>query len=247
MVGQIQGLGREKPEYCRRILSTVVAAYRPLHLLELGRLSNLPKAIWKINRDIAVIVSLCGSFLTVRDGDVYIIHQSAKDFLLTNEFGAIFPLGVEAVHHTMFSRSLQLLKETLRRNIYGLRSLGILIDQVKQPKPDPLAAARYSCVYWVDHLCDSGGTAGQDDDLRDGGAVDVFMRERYLYWLEAVSLCRSMSEGVLLMTKLEAFVQVMRGAAKLFIYALCLQSLGESGYNQIDRVSSRCTPFHYGS
>ena len=41
--------------------------------------------------------------------------------------------------------------------------------------------------------------------------VDVFVRKKYLYWLEALSLCRSMSEGVLSMAKLEALTQVILG------------------------------------
>lgn len=36
--------------------------------------------------------------------------------------------------------------------------------------------------------------------------VDVFVRKKYLYWLEALSLCKSMSEGVLLMAKLETLI-----------------------------------------
>ena len=100
------------------------------------------------------------------------------------------------------------MSRTLRRDIINLGAPGFPINRVKQPEPDPLAAARYACVYWVDHLCDSSRTAGQDNDLQDGGAVDDFVRKKYLYWLEALSLCRSMSEGVLSMAKLEGLLQV---------------------------------------
>jgi hypothetical protein len=34
----------------------------------------------------------------------------------------------------------------------------------------------------------------------------MFIRKKYLYWLEALSLCRNISEGVLLMAKLEAVI-----------------------------------------
>ena len=95
------------------------------------------------------------------------------------------------------------MSKTLRRNIYNLRYPGFPIDEVQTPDPDPLAAVAYACVYWVDHLCDSGKTARRDDDLQDGGAVDNFLKEKYLHWLEALSLLRSMSEGVLAMKKLE--------------------------------------------
>jgi hypothetical protein len=46
----------------------------------------------------------------------------------------------------------------------------------------------------------------------------LFIKEKFLYWLEALSLCGSMSEGVLLMTKLEAFIQVISKFVVLSIH-----------------------------
>lgn len=102
------------------------------------------------------------------------------------------------------------MSKTLRRDIYSLGALGYPIEQVKQLDPDPLAASRYSCIYWVDHLRDwcSNPNADLKVDLQDGGTVDRFIRKTYLYWLKALSLCRSLSKGVLSMTKLEIFIQV---------------------------------------
>ena len=39
--------------------------------------------------------------------------------------------------------------QTLQRDMYSLRDPGLTIDLVTPPKPDPLAQARYSCVYWL--------------------------------------------------------------------------------------------------
>jgi hypothetical protein len=211
MMQQIQGLRRGNPEFCRSILSTVAAAYRPLHLLELGVLSGLPGKILSANESIAKIVNMCGSFLTIQDGIVYIIHQSAKDFLSTDTSSTIFPSGIEGVHHTIFSRSLQVMSGLLRRDMYGLVAPGFPIDKVKRPDRDPLATARYSCVYWVDHLHEwyFSNSARSSDDLEDGSVLHNFLRQRYLYWLEALSLLKSMSKGVLSMAKLEALIQVI--------------------------------------
>jgi hypothetical protein len=44
------------------------------------------------------IISLCGSFLTLRDNTVYFVHQSAKDFLVTKASNDIFPGGAECIH-----------------------------------------------------------------------------------------------------------------------------------------------------
>src|SRR5205814_7417885 len=155
-------------------------------------------------------IGLCGSFLTLRECTVYFVHQSAKDFLLEKASDEIFDSGVGDVHYTIFLRSLEVMSRTLRRDMYGLCAPGFPIGKVKQPDPDPLAVANYSCVYWVDHLCkwDSSKSTKHRDDIQDGGVVDKFMRQKYLYWLEALSLLKSVSEGVYSMDKLEALLQV---------------------------------------
>ncbi len=103
------------------------------------------------------------------------------------------------------------MSSTLRRDMYSLQHPGFLINQVKSPDPDPLVAARYSCIYWVDHLLDSGsGSCMRQSDnaycrLEDSlsSIIYTFLSTKYLYWLEALSLLQSMSEGVLAVEKLE--------------------------------------------
>jgi hypothetical protein len=140
---------------------------------------------------------------------VYFVHQSAKDFLLAEAAQEVFPAGQEAVHQDIFARSLQIMSTTLRRDMYGLKALGTLINDVEIPEPDPLAALRYSCVHWVDHLCDSNPTSSTiyAACLRDRGIVDRFLREKCLYWLESLSLCKSMSKAVVSVRELQMLVQ----------------------------------------
>lgn len=201
MMDRIERLPRRNSEFCWLIISTVTVAYRPLHLDEIATLSGLSKEI-----NIRKIVDMCGSFLTVRDDRVYLVHQSAKDYFMSKSAsGRLFPSGTSMTHHGMFSRSLQLMSESLRRDIYGLRHPGFPIDQVKSPNPDPLASIRYSSIYWVDHLRDSdfGKTMRQSDDLQDSRAIHTFLSEKYLYWLEALSLLKSMSKAVLAIENLQ--------------------------------------------
>jgi hypothetical protein len=219
MMEQIKRLPRQYPELCRQVLSIIIAAYRPLHLQELHVLSGLPTQVQNVNQSTTIIVKMCGSFLTIRDDNVYIIHQSARDFLSKEASHDIFPYGIRDVHHSIFLRSLETMSKTLRRDIYNLRAPGYATERVKRPNPDPLVASRYSCIYWVNHLCgwNSNSCADHSVDLRDGGAVDEFVRKKYLYWLEALSLCKSMSEGVVSIAKLEALIQVILGLAMLSV------------------------------
>jgi hypothetical protein len=82
--------------------------------------------------------------------------------------------------------------------MYNLQAPGYHVKDVKPPLLDPLAVSRYPCVYWIDHLYDSGlKTLAYNTNN-----IDMFLRQKYLYWLEALSLCRSMAKGVVSMTKL---------------------------------------------
>lgn len=196
-----------------QILATMFTAYRPLALCELPVLIDRLETYRDSTDTLGKIISSCGSFLTVRAGSVYFVHQSAKDFLRGSDI--MPPRGAQAVHHAIFSRSLGVIlgDETgsrgsgrqaweLRRDPYGLRKPGIPIEQVSTPDPDPIGPVRYSCAYWVNHLEDSHPPTNSAD-LAEGGLVDRFLKQRFLYWVEALSLMRILPEGVLAARKLE--------------------------------------------
>lgn len=135
------------------------------------------------------------------------MHQSAKDYLLNKAFGYILPSGTAHQHRAILLNSLERLSEILQRDVYGLKAPGVDIDDISTPDPDPLSRVRYSCLYWVDHLDESEcDTKMANEALNDEGVVHEFFRTKYLYWLEALSLLRSMSEGVLAMEKLWRFI-----------------------------------------
>ena len=192
---------------CKRVLLTVVNTYRPLHLSELATLAELS--------DLAVhqdIVRHCG-LLTIKEDDdvVYFVHQSAKDYLIqdpnSDVISKIFPGGYAEGHHTIVSRSLESMTQNLRRDIYNLQHPGCSIDKVEHPDPDPLAPIRYACVYWVDHLCEI--KSNHDEvGLYDNGTIDVFLRKHFLHWLEALSLIKGISDGVLAIAKLIGLLTV---------------------------------------
>jgi hypothetical protein len=194
---------------CKQVLATVALVYQPITLKELVTLVE-PLEDVADDSELQEIIGLCGSFLALRGQTVYFVHQSAKDFLLAKAAQEVFPAGREAVHQAIFARSLQIMSTTLRRDMYGLKALGYPATDVESPDPDPLAASRYSCVYWIDHLCDLNPTLSviYAENLQDRGVVVEFLRAKYLYWLEALSLCKSMSKGVVSTRKLQMLVQV---------------------------------------
>jgi hypothetical protein len=207
MLWQVQQLQRKDPEFCRLVLSTMTLAYGPLHLLEVGALSGLPRQISTNLDNVIRVVNKCGSFLTIRENHTYFIHQSAKDFLLGKAFDKVFPSGKAEVNYTMFSRSHEIMSRTLRRDIYGLHAPGFPIDSVKPLDPDLLSTAKYSCVYWVDHLCDIE-TGHNKICLNDNGVIHVFLKVHFLHWMEALSLLKSISNGIVAINKFKSFLKV---------------------------------------
>ncbi|KAI1088308.1 quinon protein alcohol dehydrogenase-like superfamily [Rostrohypoxylon terebratum] len=208
MVRQIQGLEYNGSIYCQRVLFVVTTTYRPLHLEELEVLSGLAKNELR-NGDIKDIVNSCGSFLSILEDRAFIIHQSAQDLLHEHAKSVNFPKGVKIVHYYMFSRSIRIMSETLRRDIYRLDDWGMPPDQIVPPIPDPLTPVRYSCIHWFDHLnMYQSEEEPISEGLLDRGILDMFLRDHYLHWLEALSIFRDVLKGVSAMAALNELLCV---------------------------------------
>ena len=211
MMQQIQRLPARNVKICQSLLCITAVVYRPLYLAEMGSLCRSAGRATMAAETVRKIITMCGSFLTVRDEQVYLVHQSAKDYLSDKMQSAALPSENE-VHYTLFAQSLELLSSRLKRDMYGLVEPGCSIDEVRVPDCDLLATARYSCVYWVDHFCESkpksSGSSISSPQTAD--VVEEFLRKKYLYWLEGLSLCHSVGRGVVSIEKLWSLVQVCR-------------------------------------
>ncbi|KAI0570382.1 vegetative incompatibility protein HET-E-1 [Pyrenophora tritici-repentis] len=210
MMEQIQRLSARNVDICQSLLCTTAVAFRPLYLAEMGSLCRSTDRATMVAETVRKIVAMCGSFLTVLDEQVYLVHQSAKDYLSDKMRATALPSQSE-IHYSLFVKSLELLSSKLKRDMSNLVEPGFPIDEVQTPDPDPLATVRYSCIYWVDHLCESKpeSLASSVGDLQVLDAVDDFLRKTYLYWLEGLSLCKCVEKGVVSMEKLRSLVQEM--------------------------------------
>lgn len=193
----------EDAEMCRKILASIVVLYRPATIFELVVLVDPLQDFVDDLESVREIIGLCGSFLTLREDTVYFVHQSAKDALKSSQ--DIFTNGFGAIHQLISLTSLAILSRRLHRDMYNLKALGHSIESASPPQPDPLAALRYSCTYWIDHLCDSISESSADCGLptaQSTEAVDTFWKDSYLYWIEALSLCKSIGKGLSSMRRL---------------------------------------------
>ena len=101
-------------DLCKQILASTAVMYRPVTLKKLTSLIELPEDMADDQESLPEIIGVYGSFLTVREGIIYFVHQSAKDYLLTYESDRIFPSGKGDAHYIMFSRSLKAMSQTLQ-------------------------------------------------------------------------------------------------------------------------------------
>jgi hypothetical protein len=196
-------------EVCRQVLALTAILYQPVTISELVALVEQLEDLDDLE-SVREIVGSCRSFPTLRKDTVYFVHQSAKDFLFARAFDEAFPDGSEAVHRAIFSRSLAILSKTLHRDMNSLEAPGYPIENVKLPETDLLAMSWYPCVYWIDHLYESKAFTSSVGGLQAADVVNDFLRKKYLYWLEGLSLCKSVGQGVVLMEKLWSLVQVCR-------------------------------------
>lgn len=211
------------PDLCMKILAVVSTVYRPIALHELSSLVELPDQSATDREAQAEIIGECGSFVTLREDKIFFVHQSAKDYLLNEARKHIYPLEVKDVHRSICSRSLKVMTATLRRDIYGLNKPGFHINKVKTPESDPLATAAYSCVYWVDHLRMS---LDEGQSLAEEREVECFLHDKYIYWLEALALLRSLSNGMLSMRTLDDLLQVRQRAMIPMAKSILMTSAG---------------------
>ena len=197
---------KEDWELCQLILSTITLAFRPLHIIELAALSGMPADISLDAEDIKGVLELCGSFITVQDDDmVYVIHQSAQDYLRQNDKATaeLFPDGQSHVHRFIYTHSLEVMTKTLKRNLHSLPHVGSSLELAK-PGQDPLLHVRYSVSHWIDHLNEGPDQQGSSDS----GPVYEFLASKLLNWLEALCLLQVLPQGITSLSKLASTMKV---------------------------------------
>ncbi|RDW68629.1 hypothetical protein BP5796_09286 [Coleophoma crateriformis] len=197
--------------FCVRILRSACLAVRPLALEELVITAGLPEELLK-DSSLDQLIDLCGSFITVTQGKIFFIHQSAKDYLVADAAN-LFSTGLNKEHGLVVDRSLQAMSIILKRDMNNLKHLGsqaqkgIIID-------DRVKAIGYICCFWVDHLnsyFNGNWTNGLSMEyLLDGGPVHNFLLEHILHWFEALSLFGEYDKGILALRHLETIIQQLQ-------------------------------------
>lgn len=184
------------------IISVAVIARRPLSVSELLMLANAPQM-----KDEANYIENT-HLLTVRKGTVYFIHQSAKDHLTNSPdpvTRAIFSQDFDSGHFRIVKESFNAMDTDLPNEDHKLMDPSTHISQLEISSSKRLKAIRYSCVYWIDHFCN---TISQHTDIDLHAELDSFLRKHLLEWFEALSLLRSLPHGVKAISELQGSLRV---------------------------------------
>lgn len=210
MLRRLEDLTDEDDKYlCKKILRVVIIGLRPLSLGELRVVAGLQN---NAMNDITQLVELCSSFLVTRGDNVFVVHQSAKDYFCAGGGQRLFANGVANEHNAIFQRLLDIMESRLTRNIYNLQHLGCSTEEIERPQPDPLAPLQYPITYWVAHLslyvCQSASNLQVYAGSHDEGRIDNFLKKHFLHWLEALSLIGHLTHSIRMIKNLEDLLKV---------------------------------------
>jgi hypothetical protein len=183
----------------RKILGSIVALSSPLSVSSLGMLILIREQ--QVNRMLKELHTIL--HIPKDHGQpLRLHHPSFRDFLFSKDRcnDENFWIDERQAHATLAADCIQLMSSTLKQDMCGMRAPGTLVadigeDRVAQCIKPELA---YACVNWIQHLA-KGST-----QLHDGDQVDLFLKEHFLHWLEALGWLGKVSEGIHAISLLES-------------------------------------------
>ncbi|KFY82137.1 hypothetical protein V500_10793 [Pseudogymnoascus sp. VKM F-4518 (FW-2643)] len=191
----------------KRILGFITAFFEPVSVSSLGAFLSVDKE--ELNKTLRKFHSV----LDVPQDEhapLGLVHLSFRDFLLSKERSSKLPFGVEEIsmHQAVFEACLSLMSQELHQDMCDLVLPGHLASDVPQSQLERSIPRylQYACRYWVDHLAKLSDDQRMEVGLADGKAVHLFLGEKLLFWLEAMSLIRDTSAAILILNKLSTIV-----------------------------------------
>lgn len=143
---------------------------------------------------------------------VSLIHLSFRDFILDEKRSELLPFSVKEfeMHRDIFDRCLTLMNSELRQNICCLELPGTFLSEVKVSHIEAHIPQylRYACLHWASHLKKIGLQSLLQARLEVDGVVHVFLREKFLFWLEVMAFIGEAPAIIPIISQLESLYQV---------------------------------------
>jgi hypothetical protein len=180
--------GSREAEACKHVLKVLMLAYRPLHVSELGGLTNNTdgeEAVWRL-------VDQCSSFVRSRKNSVEFVHQSARDYLGGKDGQSPLDSSTPYGHCELAMSCLSHLNLRLKVNLLDLPRpdstwtfSGMSADSKAQQL---LKSLDYAATFWTQHLQSAPKCQELKDVFTGAGAVPDFLQNNFLEWLECLAL-----------------------------------------------------------
>lgn len=124
----------EHVEYAKAILRAMVLAVRPLTLQELAVIAGLPKEHHDDTSMLLEYTALCGSFITHRQGRVYFVHESVKEYL--SSIDNIFTRSIQDHHADLVRLFVAMIMD---------------LSQTMHDKGEHSSILAYPQLFWTEH------------------------------------------------------------------------------------------------
>ncbi|XP_014561696.1 hypothetical protein COCVIDRAFT_85820 [Bipolaris victoriae FI3] len=183
----------------KEILGAIILLYSPLSATSLAQLLLIS------TEEVYRTLDELHSILDVPQRPTYHVrlhHPSFRDFLLNKDRCRDANLWVDKkqAHKALADKCIQLLSRLLKQDICGagFSNEHMAWMKRKQLEHSILPEIQYACLYWTNHLAESGV------QLRDNDKVHEFLKQHFLHWLEALSWMGKVSEGIYAISSLES-------------------------------------------
>ena len=197
------------PEIVRqhmRLLRVMMLAYRPLTVEELPNLIDLTSEDY--TSAVGELVDRCTSFVKMRGNNIEFVHQSARDYLGSDNGLSMLKSHESFEHHDIVLRCLVHLSEHLRINLMDLPRPDSTPEswapQTDKGATHQLSTLAYAATFWVQHLQNASHATLNEKDL-----VERFLRAKLLEWLECLSLLDRLSVALPSLQELVKIPQVI--------------------------------------
>ena len=203
----------------RSVVGQLITSIEPLTIRSLITLRQYASYNNRSDAAVAGLLDRLGSLLSnVNSSDknlpVIPLHTSFRDFLTNEVKSGDFYVGVRDAHHQLTHSCLTLLLDPLdglKFNICKLETSYLANDDVKDldvrvDKHIP-PAVLYACRFWGDHL---KHTDFKMDLIRK---VETFFKEKFLFWLETLSLTKNIGLAPSAFSTLNMWLESRQGVS----------------------------------
>ncbi|KAH9203249.1 hypothetical protein DL95DRAFT_321786, partial [Leptodontidium sp. 2 PMI_412] len=193
----------EKEQACnmlKHMLGSTVALLSPLSTSALSRLVQVSKEeFYSTFNDLHAILDIPND----PTHPLRLHHPSFRDFLLGKDRSGDFWVDENEIHHVLASSCMQLMSQTLKKDICEAQAPGSQASQVESSQIQKCLPpeVQYAYLYWVQHLRRSGS------QINDNEETHRFLQAHLLHWLEALGWMGKTSEGTEGILSLDAYIQ----------------------------------------